>query len=271
MALGLRLSNPRNGISGSMMGSFTHSLVERADQRGYRVVLFPAHSNDEEVEKFVELRRTLAIDACILTDTWVNDERPAQLQAEGVPFAVFGRPWGAPDHGRWADVDGREGAAEAARHLRQLGHERIGYLGWSDGSPVGKDRRAGWAEALGLAGEAEAELAFEVEDTVDDGAAGMAELLSRGATAVVCASDTLSLGAFTVLRRRGGSRQRIIGFDNTPVARELGLSSMAQPVDEVAATVLDMVIAQITDPEVELSGVLISPVLVARQGSALMG
>ncbi|MCG6568327.1 LacI family DNA-binding transcriptional regulator [Tessaracoccus sp. Y36] len=271
MSLGLRLSNPRNGISGSIMDAFTHSLVERADQSGYRVVLFPARTNDEEVDKLVELRRTLAIDACILTDTWLDDRRPEQLMEAGVPFAAFGRPWGAPDHGRWADVDGRAGAAEAAAHLRSQGHERIGYLGWSDGSPVGKDRRAGWAEALGLTPEAEHELAVEVEDTVDDGAAGMKELLARGATAVVCASDTLSLGAFTVLRRRGESGRWIIGFDNTPVARELGISSMVQPVEEVAATVLDMVLAQIADPGVDLTGVTIPPVLIARDGSGAIG
>lgn len=269
MALGLRLSNPRNGISGSIMDAFTHSLVERADQRGYRVVLFPARTNDEEVDKLIELRRTLAIDACILTDTWLGDDRPGQLADAQVPFSVFGRPWESTDHGRWADVDGHEGAAEAARYLRSLGHERVGYLGWSDGSPVGKDRRAGWAGALGLSPELEAELAVEVDDTVDDGAAGMAELLARGATAAVCASDTLSLGAFTVLRRRGASGQCIIGFDNTPVARELGLSSMAQPVDEVAATVLEMVLTQIGDPEAQFGGVLIPPVLIARDGSAL--
>lgn len=269
MALGLRLSNPRNGISGSIMDAFTHALVERADQRGYRVVLFPAHTNEEEVDKLIELRRTLAIDACILTDTWLDDDRPAQLAEAQVPFAAFGRPWGASDHGRWADVDGRAGAGVAAAHLRSQGHQRIGYLGWSDGSPVGKDRRAGWAEALGLTERQDRELAVEVEDTVDDGAAGMAELLERGATAVVCASDTLSLGAFTVLRRRGGSRQCIIGFDDTPVARELGLSSMAQPVDEVAAVVLDMVLAQIADPGTRLEGILIAPRLVARRGSAL--
>lgn len=271
MALGLRLSNPRNGISGSIMDAFTHALVERADQRGYRIVLFPARTNDEEVAKLIELRRTLAIDGCILTDTWLDDNRPEQLIHARVPFAVFGRPWAATDHGRWADVDGHRGAAEAARYLRGLGHERVGYLGWSDGSPVGKDRRAGWAGALGLTGASEAELAVEVEDTVDDGAAGMAELLARGATAAVCASDTLSLGAFTVLRRRGASGQCLVGFDNTPVARELGLSSMVQPVDEMAATVLRMVLAQIAQPDAELGGVLIPPVLVARDGSALTG
>ncbi|MFD0865866.1 substrate-binding domain-containing protein, partial [Tessaracoccus lubricantis] len=160
---------------------------------------------------------------------------------------------------------------EAAAYLRAQGHERIGYLGWSDGSPVGKDRRAGWAGALGLSAAAEEQLAVEVEDTVDDGAEGMKELLARGATAVVCASDTLSLGAYTVLRRRGASGRWIIGFDNTPVARELGISSMVQPVEDVAATVLDMVLRQIADPAVELRGVLVPPVLVARDGSGVIG
>ena len=264
MALGLRLSNPRNGISGSFMDRFTHALVTLADQKGYRVVLFPATTKAEEVAKLVQLRRTLAIDACVLTDTWVDDDRPAQLTRAGVPFASFGRPWRAEDHGRWVDVDGRAGAAQAATFLKDQGHERIGFIGWSDGSPVGKDRLAGWQAALRLSDAEAAPLIVEGDDTVAEGAAGFERLLAAGATAAVCASDSLSLGAHTVNRRLGRGGVSLVGFDDTPVARAVGLSSVRQPVEEVARLVLEMVWAQIDGDDSPQAGVLLAPNLEAR-------
>lgn len=267
MAIGLRLSNPRNGISGSFMDGFTHELVTLADREGYKVVLFPAETKAEEVLKLTELRRTLAIDACVLTDTWVDDDRPAQLTEARVPFAVFGRPWDAEDHGRWVDVDGRDGAAQAARYLRSLGHERIGFMGWSDGSPVGKDRREGWKAELGLTDAEAAELTVESDDTVDCGAANMAELLDRGATAAVCASDSLSLGAHTENRRRRREGISLVGFDDTPVAQAVGLPSVRQPVAEVARLVLERLLAQLSDAGESVEGVIVPPTLVVRDAA----
>lgn len=264
MALGLRLSESRDGISGTIVDGFTKALVQRADSRGYRVVLFPAATNEEEVDKLVELQRSLAIDACVLTDSWYGDSRPAQLEAAGVPYASFGRPWDGEDHGRWVDVDGRFGAVEAASYLAGLGHSAIGFIGWGDGSPVGKDRREGWAESLRL-GHAEAEaLTVEGEDTVLAGAQAMADLLERGADAAVCASDSLALGAFTEARRHNRDRVDVVGFDDTPVARTLGLASIRQPLDEVAAVALDMVMAQLADPATRFCGTLVEPTLVTH-------
>ena len=262
MALGIRLSPPRNGISGLFMDGFLRELVTAADDRGYRVVVFPADSREEEVERLVELRASLAIDAGIITDTWTGDDRPALLADEGVAFVSFGRPWGAEDHGAWVDVDGRAGAAEAAIFLRGRGHERIGFIGWSDGSPVGADRRVGWQEALGLSDDDAAALAVEGPDSVDAGGSAMAELLSRGATAAVCASDALALGAF--IANQGVTRADVVGYDDTPVARALGLPSLRQPVRELAVLVIERLLAQLAGADETEGGVLVKPVLETR-------
>jgi DNA-binding LacI/PurR family transcriptional regulator len=76
----------------------------------------------------------------------------------------------------------------------------------------------------------------EAEETVPGGASGAALLASRGATAIVCSSDSLALGAAEKLRELlpGTARPAVVGFDNTPVAAALGLSSVAQPVEEAA-------------------------------------
>jgi DNA-binding LacI/PurR family transcriptional regulator len=57
-------------------------------------------------------------------------------------------------------------------------------------------------------------------------------------TAFVCASDSLALGVTAELRDRGirpGADAAVIGFDDTPTASVLGLSSVAQPIADVAA------------------------------------
>ena len=93
-------------------------------------------------------------------------------------------------------------------------------------------------------------LGAEVEDTVAGGASGAALLALRGATAVVCSSDSLALGAMEKLREARpdafvpgqpagpDGRAAIVGFDDTPVAAALGLSSVAQPVEEAARHII---------------------------------
>jgi DNA-binding LacI/PurR family transcriptional regulator len=54
----------------------------------------------------------------------------------------------------------------------------------------------------------------------------------------VCASDTLALGASVVL----GSSVPVVGYDDTPVASALGLSSVEQPLVEVAGAVLSLLL-----------------------------
>ena len=56
--------------------------------------------------------------------------------------------------------------------------------------------------------------------------------------AIVCVSDTLAVGAHLAAVGAGLPDLPIIGFDNTPVAEALGLSSVEQRPEKVAAGVL---------------------------------
>jgi DNA-binding LacI/PurR family transcriptional regulator len=55
--------------------------------------------------------------------------------------------------------------------------------------------------------------------------------------AIVCASDSLGLGALLLV----DSGIPVIGYDNTPVAEAVGLSSVEQPLEEVAAGALELI------------------------------
>ena len=209
----------------------------------------------------------------VLTDTGSDDVRPDVLAADGIPFVAFGRPWGSehPDSHPWVDVDGNAGSAESAAWLRRLGHTAIGFLGWPEGSGVGDDRRAGWRRAVAGLTDSEGLSVSVLDDHPSAGAEGAAELIARGATAIVCASDSLALGALGQLRSNGRLDHPIaplVGFDDTPVARALGLSSVHQPVEDAAVAVLDLAISALTGDARAETGRLLRPSLVTRELAA---
>lgn len=263
MNLGFRLFPAVDGINGQVMDRFLHNLTLQAQQHGYRLTLFASDSYADEVEALIEQHRGGVIDGCVLTNTHDEDLRPHLLSAAGVPTVAFGRPWGESDAKHaWLDIDGASGCRAAVRHLRDAGHTKIGFLGWPLGPGVGDDRRDGWLQ--GMAGLATDGLQVEVEDGARHGSQGADELLANGATAIVCASDSLALGALTSLSRQGHAALPVFGFDDTPIAAAIGLSSIAQPVEEAAERLISMALAELRGGEPGQRQVLLAPRLVIR-------
>lgn len=268
--IGLRLEPSRDGINGAVLDRFLHGLTEAAQHAGYRVLLFTATDDAGEVAEYQALLDTSDLDAFVLTSTHRGDVRTRWLAAHEVPFVTFGRPWeddGAPHC--WVDVDGRAGVRMATEHLQQLGHRRIGFLGWPEGSDVGADREAGWRDAMTAAG-ADAttlrELRRVVPDDVAAASVACAELSHTAApTAVVCASDSLALGAVDALRATGAA---VVGFDDTPVAAAVGISSVAQPLVTAAERAFALLLDTLEHPGSDRAAqVLLPPRLVVRTSS----
>lgn len=244
--IGVRLDPGTDGMSGSLLDRFLHALVEQADAVGLRVLLYTAVDEAEEIAVFERLLDGADVDALVLTSTHYGDRRIPWLIEHDVRFVTFGRPWGEHDmtdrRHRWVDVDGRDGVRAATVSLLDRGVRRIAFLGWPAGSGTGDDRRAGWRAAmLGAGIEPEAldglDLAVE-EDPLDLEVGGRAVAgLPAPPAAVVCASDSLALGA----RLQLGPSIPVIGYDDTPLARALGFASVAQPLDEVAGAVLELI------------------------------
>jgi DNA-binding LacI/PurR family transcriptional regulator len=245
--IGIRLDPMTNGISGSVHDRFLHALTEQADARELRIMLFTATDPHDEIRQIRRLHEGSDVDAFVLTSTMFGDPRTEWLVEQGIPFVTFGRPWGIDDLNdpahRWVDVDGRAGLGLATRQLLGEGERRIAFLGWPSPSGTGDDRRRGWREAMeeasGLAPAELDRLQVGVTDGVAEGREGIRALLDGGVEidSIVCASDSLGLGALLLV----GPDVPVIGYDNTPVAEAVGLSSVEQPLDEVAHGVLDLI------------------------------
>ncbi|ACQ80211.1 transcriptional regulator, LacI family [Beutenbergia cavernae DSM 12333] len=262
-----------DGVNGSIGDRFLHALTETAQRRGYRIMLFAAAGDAAEIGQYHDLLSTGDVDGFVLANTHHGDARTRWLTEHGTPFVTFGRPWGAPtDPHAWVDVDGASGTEAAVDHLVARGHRRIAFLGWPSGSGVGDDRRTGWRRAVqrhALVPAASVDAwSAAIPDNGRLASRAARELAADGASAVVCASDSLAIGALAAARETTDGLA-VVGFDDTPTAAALGLTSIAQPLEAAASCAVDLVLgalepAEAAAPAPSSEQVLLAPRLMVR-------
>ena len=154
---------------------------------------------------------------------------------------TFGRPWGGPTSDHPGSTSTGRPERGGGRAPRALGHRRVAFVGWPQGSGVGDDRRAGWEAAV----SAPAPPGGARRGLGRGRRGSRARSPGRGScsrrpspTALVCASDSLAVGA---VRRPRGPRS-VAGFDDAPVAEPLGLTSLRQPLESAARHCLELVL-----------------------------
>lgn len=277
--IGYRVEPVHDESMANIHDRFLHALAEAGREADHHLLLFTADDAEDEIAACGRLFRTGGVDGFVIYGIDHGDRRPAALLRLGAPFAAFGRTDHDADH-PWVDVDNAAGTAAAVEHLVARGHRRIGFLGWPEGSAVGDRRAEGWRTTLdkhGLLVDAHC-LDVRSEDTAAVGAALTAYLLDRAQppTALVAASDTLAIGAVQTARTRGlvvGRDLAVVGFDDTPIARALDLSSVRQPIEAVGRAVMRALLDRLpgapsTADPAEPTGRLLDPVLVVRGSSA---
>ncbi len=91
-------------------------------------------------------------------------------------------------------------------------------------------------------------------------------------TGFVCASDTLAMGVMHTLAERGmhaGEDVAVVGFDDSQTAQVMhpGLTSVRQPLEDVAIEVVNALEGLLAHPRRILPGKLLVPTLAVRRSS----
>lgn len=172
-------------------------------------------------------------------------------------------------------VDSIEGSYLATQHLLNQGYEKITLISANPNSKPMRERKSGFKRALEDAGKMlNEDQIIILEDLYRDGFSeengykAMVELLKRypDTEAVVCASDIQALGALKAMKDLD-VRVPIIGFDDIPMSRFLGLSTMRQPMYEMGTLALEKLLNRIQMKNRIISHTVFSPELVIRDSS----
>ncbi|WP_455432374.1 substrate-binding domain-containing protein [Thermocatellispora tengchongensis] len=173
-------------------------------------------------------------------DTRIDRSRYDDLERQGVPFVlVNGQVPGlrAPS----LSCDDALAGRLAVQHLIRLGHRRIGFLSGPDRYSTVQRRLAGFRLTMRqLAGPGTGELIELASFDIPGGQSAATRLLERGATALVCGSDLMALGAIRAARRQGlrvPEDVSVVGADDSLLMpfTDPALTTVRQPVLAIGA------------------------------------
>lgn len=194
-----------------------------AEPAGFRVEIVTL---DQEIQQGIRYDEYMVLNnycgglflGMSLLDPWIQEFKTCKTPTVLYDNHISGNP-NVTDVG----VDNAAGMEMAVRHLKALGHNKIGYLSSALGAYVYQQRYLAFFQALRNCGlphdESLAGSSYHINDCLS---LHLPRLLDEGCTAIVCSHDILANSVMVHCNELGLQVPRdisILGFDDIPLCR----------------------------------------------------
>ncbi|CAM5391591.1 LacI family DNA-binding transcriptional regulator [Leifsonia shinshuensis] len=192
-------------------------IAEEARRNGYSTSLVSIAEVDQaSIRAGLDSLVDGGVDAIVVLAPMTAATEVLQRLDADVPVVRFEQ--GSPAGPATISIDETLGAQLATRHLLDLGHRTVYFVGGPAGWMASEARRHGWQTELALAGRA-VPAVFESEDwSAESGyRAGVEIAADRSITAVLAINDVMALGVIKALHDRGirvPDDVSVVGFDD---------------------------------------------------------
>jgi LacI family transcriptional regulator len=263
--IGVMVSDLRNAFYADL----AYGAGKRAREAGFTMMLVDDGGDpDGELEAanaFVASR----VAGVVLTP--VADAAAAFLQRQRVPVVEVDRVFGDVDA---VVIDNRHAARATTEHLLSLGHRRIALVIDETDWTTGRDRRAGYADALEAAGVAfDPSLVLSAGWDADAASAAARSLLggTTRPTAVFAANNLLAEGVWRAANALGlgiPDDLSLVAFDDAPWMSMVtpGVTAIRQDAAQLGSEAVELLLQRIADPAREHQVVTL-PAALSRRGS----
>jgi len=234
-------------------------------QRGYAPLFMSGNWHEEDEDRCMRELIARGVDGIIVFAGRLSDAK-LKRYAKDVSVVVTGRQ--LRSKGLFSlQIDDRQGAMLAVRHLVELGHRRIAFITGSEDHPDAIERLGGYKKALEEVGiDFDSQLVATGDWHEAGGLRATLGLLESKThfTAIFCVNDQTAYGALLGLFRKGLSVPgdvSVVGFDDLPSSgyRVPPLTSVRQSIgalgEQSAQAILDLLAGnrpRLSPPPVEL-------------------
>ena len=272
MSVGVIIPDVENPLFGPIIAGVESVLVEE----DYSVLIGNADRGPSHADSLVEDMLEKHVDGLILATPGRQVSDAARAAQRGVSVVLVNRS--VDDDSIPAVVgDDHAGIGLAVKHLRELGHERIGHVAGPSWVSTGEGRRnafLSWSQTFGL--ESDVDLIEEAEwYQVEPGTTAALALLGRhpDLTAIVAANDLLGLGCYRAVRSLGkviGVDVSITGYNDIPLLdlMQPPMTAVRVPYRKMGADAASTLLALMAEDSVPPGRVLLSPTLAIRASTA---
>lgn len=266
--LGLVVHNLHNPF----FGLLAQGMEAASRARGYNVLITDSGQNLAQQQECLSMLAERRVDGILVVLILGSEHEAAAFQRTGVRI-VFLNAADGNEHISTIGTDNVRGGLLATRHLLDLGHRRVGFIGNLCSISACRDRLAGYRQAHAQAGIA-VDRTLVVTDLPNLEAARTAthKLLDSPdpPTALFAVNDEFAMASLQALAERGRcvpDEMAVVGFDDTPLAAWLSvpLTTVAQPIEEQGRLAADLLIDHIEQPELSIRHIVLQPRLIVRE------
>jgi DNA-binding LacI/PurR family transcriptional regulator len=222
----LLTSAPEEAFENLVALGFVSAIARALTPRALSLALLSGRQGDDLMPA-----TDIAMDGLVVYSCLSDDDASRALMKRRLPMVLVDQP--ARTGISSVNIEDEAGAAQAARHVAELGHRDVGIVvPWLD-APNGiagfdperleagklRSRLRGWCRVLEAAGASYRVIGEPWELDHEDAARLGARL--PGATAILCFSDLIARGVIDAATARGLEVPRdltVVGFDDDPLA-----------------------------------------------------
>lgn len=255
-------------IGNPFFPEITKAFQEEANLSAMETIVMNTNNDPQRTLRMMERLLGLQVPGAAFLTTQVDSPVKTFLAERGMCAVYLGFDHAAPGIGNIA-IDQREAIVDAVRHLAELGHRAVGYIGGPADGVFSSRRKAAFLE-----GAAECGLTTRVVDsdfTVQGGYYSCSKLLNGfEATAVMAGNDQMAIGAMHCAFDRQiavPGALSVIGFDDITFAQftQPALTTIAVPRAAIGRLAFQSLWQLIQDPTQPGAEHQVKATLVVRQ------
>lgn len=247
-SLSLSRTNAIGVVLPDLHGEFFSELVRGMDQeaarRGYMLLLSNVHHGSEQSANAMRAMRG-RVDGLVVLAPHLTEEELASTIPAGSPAILLNTRGDAGGH-PGVRLDNAAGARAVAEHLVSLGRTRMLHVAGPAGNMDAQERASAFEKAVQDNGAAVHTI--EGDFAEESGAAAIEAMLQSGQKfdAVFAANDMMANGALQALFRAGvrvPDEVAVVGFDDIPLARHIGLTTVRVRIAELGERAIHRLIS----------------------------
>ncbi len=233
-------------IANPFYSLFIRALEDRAQQKGYAVLLGDTRGTPEREMDYIRRVETRLADGIVQLRP--SSEKSQNNIPPDIPCVnACGCEYTT---GPAIRIDNRAAAKTMVNYLISLGHKRIGVISGLKDNPHAIDRLEGYKEALAEAGiPFEKDLIAEGDFTMWSGLNAAFQFCNMKVrpTAVFSMNDEMAIGAMQTLKNQGiriPEDMSVTGFDDIAYSKysDPSLTTISQPAEEMGKMAMDMLL-----------------------------
>jgi len=221
-------------LHGEFFSEIVRGMDREASQHGYLLLLSNMHAGGEQARLALHAMRG-RVDGLIVMAPHLGASELAAALPPALPAVLINT---RSDHERHPSIhlDNRAGARAVVDHLVAIGRKRIVHLAGPSQNIDALERRGAFRAAAAAHGIGYEILEGDFEEPSGD--AAVAALIRNGARfdAIFAANDNMAIGAMQALRAAGlrvPQDVAVAGFDDIPLARHIGLTTVRVRIAEL--------------------------------------